>query len=138
MQGAHNNDGNYGCCNRNGTTRRRVPPLRRRAIGHSAHSQEDLDVYNTPPQVTTHLNDLEQTNFNNYMGPDALQYLVNPNQTVFTNARRIEATLLKILNKVCQRVTLYVPLQFIIGDVDGSDHLCSRFTYRGNACKQLC
>ena len=37
-----------------------------------------------------------------------------------------------------KRVNLYVPLQFIIGDVEGGDQLCSRQSYRGNACKRLC
>ena len=37
-----------------------------------------------------------------------------------------------------KRVNLYVPLQFIIGDVEGGDQLCSRHSYRGNACKRLC
>ena len=35
-------------------------------------------------------------------------------------------------------VNLYVPLQFIIGDVEGGDQLCSRWSYRGAACKRLC
>jgi hypothetical protein len=38
-------------------------------------------------------------------------------------------------NKV---VNLYVPLQFIIGDVEGGDQLCSRQSYRGIACNRLC
>ena len=35
-------------------------------------------------------------------------------------------------------VNLYVPLQFIIGDVEGGDQLCSRWTYRGTQCRRLC
>jgi hypothetical protein len=31
-----------------------------------------------------------------------------------------------------------VPLQFIIGDTDGGDHLCSRWTYWGETCLRLC
>jgi hypothetical protein len=52
------------------------------------------------------------------------------------------------LGNVSKFVNLYVPLQFIIGDVmplqfiigdvEGGDHLCSRQTYRGNACLCLC
>ena len=42
------------------------------------------------------------------------------------------------LGSYCKRVTLYVPLQFIIGDVEGGDQLCSRQSYRGKACKRLC
>ena len=34
------------------------------------------------------------------------------------------------LGTACKRVNLYVPLQFIIGDVEGGDQLCSRYTYR--------
>lgn len=35
-------------------------------------------------------------------------------------------------------VNLYVPLQFIIGDVEGGDQLCSRWNYRRESCKRLC
>jgi hypothetical protein len=42
------------------------------------------------------------------------------------------------LGNVSKRVNLYVPLQFIIGDVEGGDHLCSRQTYRGKTCLPLC
>jgi hypothetical protein len=42
------------------------------------------------------------------------------------------------LGSACKRVNLYVPLQFIIGDVEGGDQLCSRCSYRGKACKRLC
>jgi Plavaka transposase len=42
------------------------------------------------------------------------------------------------LGSACKRVNLYVPLQFIIGDVEGGDQLCSRYNYRGAACKRLC
>jgi hypothetical protein len=31
-----------------------------------------------------------------------------------------------------------VPLQFIIGDAEGGDHLCSRQTYCGKMCLRLC
>jgi hypothetical protein len=41
------------------------------------------------------------------------------------------------LGNVSKQVNLYVPLQFIIGDVEGGDHLCSRQTYRGKACLRL-
>ena len=36
------------------------------------------------------------------------------------------------------RCNLYMPLQFIIGDVEGGDMLCSRYTYRQLDCKRLC
>ena len=42
------------------------------------------------------------------------------------------------LGKVTRLVDLYVPLQFIIGDVEGGDQLCSRYTYRGKACPRIC
>ena len=42
------------------------------------------------------------------------------------------------LGHASKEVNLYVPLQFIIGDVEGGDQLCSRFSYRGLACKRLC
>jgi hypothetical protein len=42
------------------------------------------------------------------------------------------------LGNIGKRVNLYVPLQFIIGDADGGDGLCSRWTYRGKACLRLC
>jgi hypothetical protein len=35
-------------------------------------------------------------------------------------------------------VDLYVPLQFIIGDVECGDQLCSRFSYHGIVCNCLC
>ena len=35
-------------------------------------------------------------------------------------------------------VDLYVPLQFIIGDVEGGDQLCSRQSYRGKQCPRIC
>jgi hypothetical protein len=42
------------------------------------------------------------------------------------------------LGSASKEVNLYVPLQFIIGDVEGGDQLCSRFSYRGMACNRLC
>jgi hypothetical protein len=42
------------------------------------------------------------------------------------------------LGTVKKVVNLYVPLQFIIGDVEGGDQLCSRWTYRGIECNRLC
>jgi hypothetical protein len=42
------------------------------------------------------------------------------------------------LGNVSKRVNLYVPLQFIIGDVEGGDQLASRWSYRGAQCKRLC
>jgi hypothetical protein len=42
------------------------------------------------------------------------------------------------LGKSRKKVNLYVPLQFIIGDVEEGDHLCSRYSYRQLACKRLC
>ena len=42
------------------------------------------------------------------------------------------------LGTACQRVNLYVPLEFIIGDAEGGDHLCSRWTYRRETCLHLC
>jgi hypothetical protein len=35
-------------------------------------------------------------------------------------------------------VNLYVPLQFIIGDVEGGDQLASRQTFKGEICRRLC
>jgi hypothetical protein len=35
-------------------------------------------------------------------------------------------------------VNLYVPLQFIIGDVEGGDQLCSRWSYRLTTCRRMC
>ena len=35
-------------------------------------------------------------------------------------------------------VNLYVPLQFIIGDVEGGDQLSSQFTYCSKSCHRLC
>jgi hypothetical protein len=42
------------------------------------------------------------------------------------------------LGNVLRRVNLYVPLQFIIGDVEGGDQLCSRQTYRRENCLRMC
>jgi hypothetical protein len=42
------------------------------------------------------------------------------------------------LGKVVQRVNLYVPLQFIIGDVEGGDQLCSRQAFRREICLRMC
>jgi Plavaka transposase len=42
------------------------------------------------------------------------------------------------LGDTCKRVQLYVPLHFIIGDVEGGDQLCSRQRYRAEACQRLC
>jgi hypothetical protein len=42
------------------------------------------------------------------------------------------------LGTASKEVNLYVPLQFIIGDVEGGDQLTSRFSYRGIACTRLC
>ena len=42
------------------------------------------------------------------------------------------------LGENCKRVQLYVPLHFIIGEVEGGDQLCSRHKYRAEACKRLC
>lgn len=42
------------------------------------------------------------------------------------------------LGGTSQIVNLYVPLQYIIGDVEGGDQLCSRYSYRGAACQRLC
>jgi Plavaka transposase len=42
------------------------------------------------------------------------------------------------LGNVVQRVNLYVPLQFIIGDVEGGDQLCSRQTFRREICLRMC
>ena len=41
------------------------------------------------------------------------------------------------LGPVCQRVNLYVPLEFIIGDLEGGDHLCNRWTYCRETCQHL-
>jgi hypothetical protein len=42
------------------------------------------------------------------------------------------------LGSHCQRVNLYVPLQYLIGDADGGDHFCSQWTYRLETCLRLC
>jgi hypothetical protein len=42
------------------------------------------------------------------------------------------------LGRVSAVVDLYVPLQFIIGDVEGGDQLCSRWSYRQRPCKRMC
>jgi hypothetical protein len=42
------------------------------------------------------------------------------------------------LGRVQKVVNLYVPLQFIIGDVEGGDQLCSRQSYRGIKCPRVC
>ena len=42
------------------------------------------------------------------------------------------------LGNASKTVDLYVPLQFIIGDVEGGDQLSSRFSYRGKSCQRLC
>jgi hypothetical protein len=42
------------------------------------------------------------------------------------------------LGNVVQRVNLYVPLQFIIGDVEGGDQLCSCQTFRREICLRMC
>jgi hypothetical protein len=70
------------------------------SMDHVDHGQADVFIHNTPPTAVTQRNDFEQSNFNSYMGPDECQYLVNPNQTVFTNARRVDVTLLKLLTKL--------------------------------------
>ena len=38
------------------------------------------------------------------------------------------------LGPFSKQVNLYVPLQFIIGDVEGGDQLCSRWNHRGATC----
>jgi len=42
------------------------------------------------------------------------------------------------LGSCSKTVNLYMPLQFIIGDVEGEDQLCSRFSYRLASCERLC
>jgi hypothetical protein len=42
------------------------------------------------------------------------------------------------LGNVVQHVNLYVPLQFIIGDVEGGDQLCSHQTFRQEICLRMC
>lgn len=42
------------------------------------------------------------------------------------------------LGRIEKVVDLYVPLQFIIGDVEGGDQLCSRQSYRGELCPRIC
>jgi len=42
------------------------------------------------------------------------------------------------LGKLRKVVNLYVPLQFIIGDVEGGDQLCGRYMYRRKDCNHLC
>ena len=42
------------------------------------------------------------------------------------------------LGSASKAMNLYVPLQFIIGDVEGGDQLCSRWSYCGSSCQRLC
>ena len=42
------------------------------------------------------------------------------------------------LGEHVKRCDLYMPLQFIIGDVEGGDMLCSRYHYRMLKCNRLC
>jgi hypothetical protein len=42
------------------------------------------------------------------------------------------------LGNVMQHVNLYVPLQFIIGDVEGGNQLCSCQTFRREICLRMC
>jgi hypothetical protein len=42
------------------------------------------------------------------------------------------------LGQACQHVNLYVPLQFIIGDVEGRDQFASHQTFKGEICCRLC
>jgi hypothetical protein len=42
------------------------------------------------------------------------------------------------LGTVVQRVNLFVPLQFIIGDAEGGDQLCSRQTFCWEICLRMC
>jgi hypothetical protein len=42
------------------------------------------------------------------------------------------------LGNVVKKVNLYVPLQFIVGDVEGGDQLCSRQTYHCEICQRMC
>ncbi len=51
----------------------------------------------SPPSIH---DDFEQHTFNCYMNTDNDNYLINPSPTFFTNARRVEVTLLKILTEI--------------------------------------
>jgi hypothetical protein len=42
------------------------------------------------------------------------------------------------LGRITRAVDLYLPLQFIIGDVEEGDQLCSRYSYRLHACPRIC
>jgi hypothetical protein len=42
------------------------------------------------------------------------------------------------LGRVSKIVNLYIPLQFIIGDVEGGDQLTSRYHYRLKDCNRIC
>jgi hypothetical protein len=42
------------------------------------------------------------------------------------------------LGRIAKVVNLYVPLQFIIGDVEGGDQLSSRYSYRQIQCPRIC
>jgi hypothetical protein len=42
------------------------------------------------------------------------------------------------LGNKSKRVNLNLPLQFIIGDVEGGNTLCSHFNFYGQGCMQLC
>jgi hypothetical protein len=52
------------------------------------------------PHNAMDTNDFEHTNFQQFLGVNELEALVNPSQALFTNARRVEVTLLKILTKL--------------------------------------
>ena len=62
---------------------------------------DDSNVDDTTHPIVGRLcADVERSNFDHFIGPDLSQYLVNPNLTVYTNARRVEVTLLKILTEL--------------------------------------
>jgi hypothetical protein len=52
------------------------------------------------PHNAIDTNDFEHTNFQQFLGVNELEALVNPTQALFTNARLVEGTLLKILTKL--------------------------------------
>jgi hypothetical protein len=52
------------------------------------------------PHNAMDTNDFEHTNFQQFLGVNELEALVSPSQALFTNACRVEVTLLKILTKL--------------------------------------
>jgi hypothetical protein len=64
----------------------------------------DNFIKNSNKNADTHnamdINNFEHTNFQQFLGVNDLEALVNPSQALFTNARHVEVPLLKILTKL--------------------------------------